>query len=138
VAEWGVRVEGLTDLEDATDDLIERLAAAAMRIVVDLGALTEAGAKKNFVGSHAPGMPHVGGNRPNVVTGYLRRSIGMNVPIQIGSMWQTEVAPTAVYGRRVELGLDPTKSFPYLQPALVDVAVVAPALATSRWNAALS
>lgn len=103
------------------------LDAASRGAVVQSAALIEARAKRNFIGSHAKGQPHVGGDKPNVVTGMLRRSILTQGPTPLGAgVWMARVGPTAIYGRRVELGYSGgaggrghqrTRPFPYLRPA---------------------
>ena len=79
--------------------------AAARAAVAITGAKVEAEAKANFEGSHAAGEPHVGGNKPNVVTGQTRRSIRMDPIARYGlADFGTIVAPRVKWARRLELG----------------------------------
>jgi hypothetical protein len=101
--------------------------AAARKAVAEAAALAEAGAKQNFEGSHARGEPHVGGDKPNVVTGTLRRSIRADPIRRYGiADYGTVVAPRVAYARRVEKGYpgggdgpgqQATRAFPYFEPA---------------------
>jgi hypothetical protein len=131
------------------DDLGRVLAAmpadidrAAKIVVTQSALLIEAEAKRNFIGSHSRREPHVGGNRPNVATGMLRRSIltvGPTSPAQ--GEWTAQVGPTAVYGRRVELGYpggagrgrQRTRPFPYLRPAVESSTWQIRSIALAQW-----
>jgi hypothetical protein len=103
--------------ELAAKETVTKTAAAAVRY-----------AHANFGGSHAKGLPHTDGDQPDVVTGYLRRSITMSPAIRTGSgMWETTASVNAVYGRRVELGFHDVDSlgraynqrgYPYFGPAV--------------------
>ena len=105
--------------------------AASRAAVAITGAKVEAEAKANFEGSHAKGEPHVGGNKPNVVTGQTRRSIRMDPIARYGlADFGTIVAPRVKWARRLELGWPAerddgkvghgvTRPFPYFaEPAL--------------------
>jgi hypothetical protein len=105
MAEW----DGL----DAVLASIERVATqadmAAKAIVAQSAAVVEAKAKANFSGSHKKGEPHVGGDKPNIVTGTLRRSIRADPVTRRGvGDYGTTVAPRVIYARRVELGYSGT------------------------------
>jgi hypothetical protein len=108
---------------------LDRAADAGTRETLTvLGALTTHEAQNNFSGSHAKGQPHTGGDKPNVVTGYLRRSITMKPVIPVGpGLYETEVGIGAKYGRRVENGFTGSDSigrkynqpaFPFFDPAV--------------------
>ncbi len=100
---------------------INALIAAAeegARLGVTAGAhLIEANAKQSMNG---PG--------PQVRTGTLRRSIGIVDVTSLGAgIFQARVAPTVIYGRRMELGFHGTDSlnrhynqraYPFLKPGL--------------------
>ncbi len=68
------------------------------------------------------------GPGPQVRTGTLRRSIGVVDTISLGrGIYQARVAPTVIYGRRMELGFHGTDSlnrhynqraYPFLKPGL--------------------
>lgn len=102
------------------------VAEASNRLIKD--------ARSNFQGSHKKGEPHVGGNKPNVVTGNLRRSIMSDglTHIAMGE-YGTKVAPTMRYGRRVELGLAPTGAYPYFGPATAKLRGEMGAIAAANW-----
>lgn len=98
--------------------------------VMFLSAWLEAEAKRNFEGAHKRGRPRVpnSNNRPNIVTGNLRRSIRSSTLMHWGrGGWVKEVGPTAIYGRRVEMGFKGADSrgrvynqpaYPYFGPAV--------------------
>ena len=140
-------LDGLAEFAKAMAAIPEKMDIAARTITVQSAALIEARAKRNFEGSHARGMPHIGGNRPNVVTGNLRRSITHDPIHKVGPFtWETQVGPTAVYGRRVELGYaggtchgrQKTRPFPYLQPAQEGCEAQLRQIALTQWAKALS
>lgn len=120
---------GWAEFEGVLAAMPKQIDAASRAALTQSAALIEARAKRNFIGSHARGMPHVGGNKPNVVTGNLRRSILTTPPVRTGGLagWMAKVGPTTVYGRRIELGYpgggkgrghQRTRPFPYLRPAV--------------------
>jgi hypothetical protein len=105
-------------------------------------------AKRNFEGTHPRGHPHVGGNKPNIVTGHLRRSIKRGSVVRVGDLaWQVEAGPTAVYGRRIELGYpgvpgggrgrQHTRAFPYFKPAVAASADEIHRIGVRGWSAAI-
>lgn len=97
--------EGLKAFEDALTRISAEADAAAKSIVTKGAAIIEAKAKANFSGAHKRGEPHVGGDKPNVVTGSLRRSIRHYPVVRHGvADYGTSVFPSAIYARRVELG----------------------------------
>jgi len=88
-------------------------------VAVAPGALVIALSMRNFEGVHKRGQPHVGGDKPNVVTGYLRRSIRMDPIVKVGrGHYVSKVGPNAIYGRSVELGYNGSKAYPYFTPAV--------------------
>ena len=111
---------GLGPFKDAITKLVTH-ADDTMRSAVAEGAhLIEAEAKNQFAGSHKRGEPHVGGSKPNVVTGALRRSIHVVGPVRMGMGWEAEVGPSIVYARAIELGLRqaPSIKYPYFAPGV--------------------
>lgn len=95
-----------------------------------VGASVVKKAQHNFSGAHAKGKPHEGGDKPNVVTGYLRRSIEMT-PLrhEATGFWALDVQVGAIYGRRVEKGfygrdslgrIFAQRAYPYFDPAAHD------------------
>lgn len=116
---------GLREFLAALDRAEAGANAAARAAVAQTAAEAEAGAKKNFQGSHARGELHVGGDKPNVVTGTLRRSIRTDPIARLGlADYGTVVAPRVIYARRVEkgwptsdgsVGHGVTRAFPYFE-----------------------
>ncbi len=139
-----VIVEGLSESLDAIKAMKAGLDAAAKRITIRSAAAIEAQAKRNFIGSHRKGEPHVGGSEPNVVTGYLRRSITHTTATRyLVAAWMSDVGPTAIYGRRIELGYtgggggrgrQTTKPYPYMAPALRQTSAQLAAIAYEEWS----
>lgn len=92
-------------------------------------------AQANFEGAHEKGKPHVGGDKPNVVTGDLRRSIMADGLRHTGmGGYETSVGPTMKYGRRVELGMEGHGgAYPYFGPAAARTRTLMSAIATVNW-----
>jgi hypothetical protein len=125
---------GLEDLEKAVTRAGEQAEAAAAANVKVASMTLIKDAQNNFEGSHKKGQPHVGGDKPNVVTGNLRRSIMADSLNHYGmGIWSTRVGPTMKYGRRVELGLAPTGAYPYFGPAAAKLRAEMGAIATANW-----
>lgn len=126
--------EGLKGLYDALHDRVQEADAAAKLIVSKSAAVVIAASKKQFAGAHAKGKPHEGGDQPNVVTGYLRRSIIAEGITRAGfGEYSTRVGPTAIYGRAVELGLRNGAKYPYFEPAVREVQPALQAIADEEW-----
>lgn len=127
--------DGLKALEGAIERVGGQADGAAKSIVARSAAVVEAAAKANFSGSHKKGEPHVGGDKPNVVTGTLRRSIRADAVTRHGlGDYGTTVGPRAVYGRRVELGWKGSKGYPFFEPAVRDVRPQLRAIAAEEWR----
>ena len=110
---------GIDDLFAGYEKMMTHADMAAKQIIAESGALVIALAQRNFEGVHKRGKPHVGGEKPNIVTGYLRRSIRMNPIVKIGrGSYVSQVGPNAVYGRSVELGRNGSTGHPYFTPAV--------------------
>lgn len=121
----------------------------ASQDIVDAGSLLVIrAAQGNFSGSHAPGQPHVGGEKPNIVTGDLRRSISADPQQRLGiGYYSAVVAPRMVYGRRVELGFSGSDSlgrnynspgYPYFGPAISQIIPDFESVAAKLWGNALN
>jgi len=134
---------------DSMDALIKRINEATKAGTATGALLIRDNARREFEGNHPKGQPHVGGNRPNVVTGSLRRSIMLipPEPIMLGpGKYTISVAPTMIYGRRIELGFTGTDSlgrhfnqppYAYLQPGVDKALPVIPRIFRDAWGAAL-
>ena len=131
------------------DELKKRVNSATRDATAIGGHLIEGNAKRGFEGSHAKGQPHVGGNKPNVVSGTLYRSIKLipDSPEPVGlGVWRVTVAPTTVYGRRIELGFHGADSLgrnynqsgmPFLKPGLDRAIPILPRIFNDAWRVAL-
>jgi hypothetical protein len=139
-------VFGLHELEHAFDKVIAEAAAVAQVIVAESAATVEAAAKANFQGSHAKGQPHVGGDKPNVVTGTARRSI-RHEPVRSDGLAgaHTRVGPTVSYFRRLELGFSGVDSlgrrydqpgYPSFEPAVKSTKDPLEQIARTHWTRA--
>ena len=127
--------EGIRGFGEAMDRIAEQAAEASKEIVARSAAVVEAAAKANFEGAHKKGQPHVGGDRPNVVTGTLRRSIRSTPIVQVGrGAYSTTVGPSTVYARRVELGYRGSRAYPYFSPAARKVQPQLEAIAAETWR----
>ena len=122
---------GMAELDAAFTKIAVKADLASRAIVAESAALVVAKAQNNFEGTRtrqksATGKSwtvtpreHVGGSKPNVITGYLRRSIRWTPIVKMGrgDYW-TKVGPNAIYGRAVELGYKGSKGYPYFVPAV--------------------
>ena len=128
-------MHGLENLEKAVVRAGAQADAAAAANVKIASLTLVKDAQANFQGSHKKGEPHVGGNKPNIVTGNLRRSIMPDSlrHISMGA-YTTNVGPTMKYGRRVELGMAPHGgAYPYFGPAAAKLRLEMAAVATANW-----
>lgn len=135
---------GVSEVMAAFEKVSAQADAATRTIVVKAAAVVEKQAKSNFSGSHKKGEPHVGGSKPNIVTGNLRRSITHTAVTRSGlGEYSSRVGPTAVYGRRVELGYSgggggrghqPTRAFPYFQPGAQAARRQFAGIAAAEWG----
>ena len=128
------------------DALIAKVDAST-RTAVTLGAqVIERTAKESFGPAHAKGTPK-SSDKAQSVTGTLRRSIHTVGVTSLGAgIWQSQVAPSTVYARRVELGFSGTDSlsrnysqppYPYMKPGLNKARNKLPAIFEATWQAAL-
>lgn len=138
-------VLGLTEFRAAIVKVTAEMDAAARLAVARAAAFLEKTTKDNFEGVHAKGQPHVGGDRPNVVTGTARRSVRSDPIRRLGLGDYSEiVAPRAKYYRRLELGYpgssdhgrghQRTRAFPSFEPAARATRERFPELAADSWR----
>lgn len=129
---------GVEEFASALTRVGERASIASRSALVEIASELEKAAKQN-----ASGRPG-----PNVVTGTLRRSIKHDpvTPWGLGG-WQTKVGPTAVYGRRIELGFSGADSlgrvykqppYPYFTPAFHAVVRRIPAIMAKHLGYAIA
>lgn len=127
--------KGMSEFRAAIDRVGAGAVSAAKQTLVQSAATVIRKAQGNFEGAHPKGMPHIGGDKPNIVTGYLRRSIRMNPVVSLGlGFFGTQVGPDAIYGRRIELGFNGSKAYPYFQPAVDEASKEFPAIAAASWS----
>lgn len=129
--------EGMSAYDAAIERLSVKLDEAVRMVVVKTSMALVREAQSNFSGSHRRGEPHVGGNQPNIVSGNLRRSIKATPVTRFGrGDYGATVAPTMIYGRRVELGFRGSRKYPYFGPAVQKVDMRK--IATEVWRTAVS
>ena len=132
-------IVGWSAFSAAIDRVVVEADAASKAIVSEGAAAIEKASKQNFSGTHKKGKPHVGGDLPNVVTGSLRRSIRHDPVRKVGfGTWGTTVGPTMVYGRRVELGFNGSKGYPFFDPAVKANGDRLREIAEKHWREALT
>lgn len=108
---------GVHEVMAAIDKLAVKGEEAARESIAAAAAIVENEIKGNFSGSHSRGQPHVGGDKPNIVSGTLRRSLHADPITRVAKgEYVTFVGPREVYGRRVELGYQGSRGFPYVKP----------------------
>lgn len=130
---------GVREFEAAITRMVTEAEAAAKSTVTKSAALVEKAAKQNFEGTHKRGEPHQGGDKPNVVTGTLRRSIRHEPVRKLGvGTFGTTVGPATIYGRRVELGFAGSQGYPYFGPAVEANRERMLEIAQENWRNALS
>ncbi len=137
----GFVVIGAKEIEAALREIgTVRVDAAERRILTQGAALIEKAAKANFEGSHKRGEPHVGGDKPNVVTGTLRRSIYHTPIAGTPGNRSVQVGPRVVYARAIEWGnpRNNSRPLPYFEPAVQQVTPAIGEMAAREWAAALS
>lgn len=94
-----------SNFTEAIDALIARMDAATAVATSAAGNQLVSAAVGNFEGAHAVGFPHVGGTKPNTVTGNLQRSIKAQPVRSAGAYrYSVTVGPHAIYSRIIELG----------------------------------
>ena len=135
MANFSASWHGLTELKSQIDEKVAAAEKASLEIIAKGSAIMVREAQANFEGSHKKGLPHVGGSKPNIVSGDLRRSI-RSEPIQrMGyADYRTSVSPHMIYGRRVELGYNGSRGYPYFMPAATKFKPMFAALAAETYN----
>lgn len=125
---------GLDELYAGIERVSKEADVTAKELVASASALVTKAAQSNFQGAHRRGEPHTGGDKPNNVTGNLRRSIRPTPIEHVGVYaYMTQVGPTAIYGRRVELGYLGSRGYPYFEPAARDSQPKIAALSDAAW-----
>lgn len=132
-----IEISGVSSFAKSIDLLKAKVDAASRDAVVSGAHLIEANAKA----------------RVPVKSGRLRRSITLVDTTSLGAgIWQARVAPTTVYGRRVELGFVGTDSLgrnftasnpfnahghPYFTPGVHAAIPALPAVFEAAWATAM-
>ena len=123
-------------------ELIKAIEKATSDGVRDGVSLIERYAKQGFAGQHPPGTPRPVPDdpRPYAITEALKRSIGRQPSqprlVTRGVYLQT-VAPTMIYGRRIELGYNGKGAYPYLGPAVRKATPMLQPIFIQAWSTAL-
>ena len=128
--------KGIKESTAKLEGMARDVDAAGREIVVKGAALVITYAQQNFAGAHAKGQPHIetSNGGPNIVTGDLRRSIIMDPIVRLGfSEYMTQIGPTMVYGRAVELGLKNGANYPYFGPAVEKAMPEIDAISAETW-----
>ena len=135
----GISIEGVSGFEAGINALISAAQEATRTAVMTGAHLIEAQAKQSMNG---PG--------PQVRTGTLRRSINVIDTTSLGAgSYQARIAPTVIYGRRMELGYHGTDSlgrsyanpgqraYPYMSPGLNRSIPLLQGVFSTAWQAAM-
>ena len=132
------QILGLTEFGAALTRVSSELDAASKRAIARGAAEVEKAAKENASG--APG--------PEVVTGTARRGVRHTPAHRVGLVgWQSEVGPTVIYSRRLDLGFIGTDSLgrvynqqprPFFTPAWDSMLGKLPRIYAEEWTKALT
>ncbi|MEC5149142.1 hypothetical protein [Cryobacterium sp. GrIS_2_6] len=138
---------GISEFESAlkkvaaqADDASKIIVAKSAAVVVKEAMSNFEGTRKRIMGpraekyGHLVADRHVGGDKPNVISGDLRRSIKADPITRFGfTEYGTKVAPRMAYGRRVELGLNGSKGYPFFEPGVLNARPLLAAIARDAW-----
>jgi hypothetical protein len=123
---WQITGDGV--FEHTMDTFVELVNRAAQISVQNAALLIEANAKASFGPAHQAGTEKTVFDRPQSITGALRRSIEVVESAHRTTRgWEAKVAPQMIYGRRIELGFTGTDSlgryyeqppYPYFSPGV--------------------
>ena len=139
----------ISNFNESIDELKRRVDIATRDATALGGHQIEREAKLGFDDNPAQ-RPDTHGPRPYSVSGNQVRSIKLipRVPINTGpGQWTVSIAPTMVYGRRIELGFHGTDSigrhynqpgYPFLKPGLDKAIPVLPRIFADTWARALA
>lgn len=144
MAPFGVDIIGMKEIQDAFIRLGEGADKASKATVQEGTKMFLGDSKNGFEFAHSRGEPHKGGDKPNIVTGNLRRSI-LATPLEHVGMgeYRDTVSPTAIYARRVERGFEGPdtlgreyhqKPYPYMGPAAAKLQEKLPGIMAANWN----
>lgn len=147
----GFEWDGLNELGDALDAMVDRVAKVTPRVVEAIGeSLEEKTRAKLHLTEHDPGTPTPSepGDPPSYISGALKGSVTHTPPLPTGDgTWSMLVGGTAVYARIQELGgwagrnhasyLPPR---PYLKPAYDELIASGEVMeqAANLWGRALT
>lgn len=106
MADITITIDGVSDVVAALEIIKAKVDRATYVATDTSGRLLQSDARHNFQGAHAPGFHHIGGDKPNTVSGHLQGSIRFLTPtIKIGpGEYSNRSGPTAIYSRVIELG----------------------------------
>lgn len=122
-----LKVSGFDEAAAALQAMAIRVEAATPRALATGGALLDGKTRANLSRtSHQRGTPTPSrpGEPPSLISGRLRSSMRVTVPVREGETWKVIVGPTTVYARIQELGgvagrghRSHLPARPYLRPA---------------------
>ena len=128
---------GLAEFGAGLDRIVGGLDRGTKSAIAKGAALVERKAKENASGPPGPG----------VVSGSNRRGITHRPIHRVGLGYQTEVGPTMIYSRRLELGFEGADSLgrvyhqkprPFFTPAWNDVVHDLPRVYAEEWSRAIT
>jgi len=139
-----VILHGVNEAKAAVDDNVRQMQAATRQATAQVLHLIERATKQRLSqSSHEPGTPTPSqpGDPPSLVTGNLRRSITVTGPDAVTpSTWRGKVGPTAIYGRRQELGDPggtPLPARPFLLPSFISIQAQIQGIFRRAWTTAI-
>ena len=140
-------VSGVSGLDDQLDKLIVAVDEATRVGITASAHVIEGNAKASFGPAHAKGTPKTVFDKPQSITGDLRRSIEVTEVFKTRmTQWTARIAPQMAYGRRIELGFageDSMKrvydqpAYPYMEPGVRKSTSTIETLLTNAWQRAL-
>jgi len=146
-SEWDF--SNLGGFNASLDALAEAIKAATYVAMQESAEVIVRAARLQFNGQHPPGTRRtVGGNRPQSISENLKNSIHVvTSPFESApGQFIAQVAPTMIYGRRIELGFHGVDSlgrdftnpgqppYPYLAPGVEKARVPISDIFRSRWQ----
>jgi hypothetical protein len=131
--------DGTAEFDAALAATVERVNAAAVRIVRRGETVLEEVTKSAFSQQHRRGTqtPSAPGSPPAVVTGALRRSVVSDAVRFVGTAATGQVYPSVVYGRIQELGGRGLPPRPFLAPSIAATEPRYAVIASEEWALAL-
>jgi hypothetical protein len=137
ISEFGAALEKISK---QADDASKVIVVKSSAVVIKESQANFEGTRKRVMGpraqkyGHLVADRHVGGDKPNIISGNLRRSIKADPITRFGlAEHGTKVGPRMGYGRRVALGLDGSKGYDFFAPAVATARPLFAAIARDTW-----